>query len=342
MARTSGWNTTAAVVTGAACALAGAALAGYLLSGRRPKKRTKIIEMVKIYKVMSCFSQMEELQKENVYIKDAERVEKLLCQLIQDGKSKLQIITDFDMTLSRFSINGKRCATCHNVLENSSLVPESKKQVLDELRDTYYPIEINAKMTIEEKIPFMMEWWTKAQSTIVACNFRREDLTRAVRESNAMLRDGCDWQFSTLHEHKVPMLIFSAGIGDILEEIIKQHSQMYANMRVVSNYMDFNHDGMLVGFKGDLVHTYNKNEGALRNSDYFTTLKDRRNIILMGDSMGDLRMADGVPNMQHILKIGFLNDNIEERLEKYKEAYDIVLVSDSTMDVPNAILKKIL
>ncbi|XP_078700539.1 cytosolic 5'-nucleotidase 3-like isoform X8 [Branchiostoma floridae x Branchiostoma belcheri] len=330
MARTSGWNTTAAMVTGAACALAGAALAGYLLSARRPKKRTKIIEM------------MEELQKENVYIKDAERVEKLLCQLIQDGKSKLQIITDFDMTLSRFSINGKRCATCHNVLENSSLVPESKKQVLDELRDTYYPIEINAKMTIEEKIPFMMEWYTKGTGVLVECGLKQSDLSLAVKESNALMRDGCDWQFSTLHEHKVPMLIFSAGIGDILEEIIKQHSQMYANMRVVSNYMDFNHDGMLVGFKGDLVHTYNKNEGALRNSDYFTTLKDRRNIILMGDSMGDLRMADGVPNMQHILKIGFLNDNIEERLEKYKEAYDIVLVSDSTMDVPNAILKKIL
>ncbi|XP_035661198.1 cytosolic 5'-nucleotidase 3-like isoform X2 [Branchiostoma floridae] len=330
MARTSGWNTTAAIVTGAACALAGAALAGYLLSGRRPKKRTKIIEM------------MDELQKENVHIRDPERVEKLLCQLIQDGKSKLQIITDFDMTLSRFSINGKRCATCHNVLENSSLVPESKKQILDELRDTYYPIEINAKMTIEEKIPFMMEWYTKGTGVLVECGLKQSDLSLAVKESNARMRDGCDWQFHTLHEHSVPMLIFSAGIGDILEEIIKQHSQMYANMRVVSNYMDFNHDGMLVGFKGDLVHTYNKNEGALRNSDYFTTLKERRNIILMGDSMGDLRMADGVPNMQHILKIGFLNDNIEERLEKYKEAYDIVLVSDDTMDVPNAIMKKIL
>ncbi|XP_078620321.1 cytosolic 5'-nucleotidase 3-like isoform X4 [Branchiostoma floridae x Branchiostoma japonicum] len=330
MARTSGWNTTAAIVTGAACALAGAALAGYLLSGRRPKKRTKIIEM------------MDELQKENVHIRDPERVEKLLCQLIQDGKSKLQVITDFDYTITRWAYKGTRVAASFNVLENSSLVPESKKQILDELRDTYYPIEINAKMTIEEKIPFMMEWYTKGTGVLVECGLKQSDLSLAVKESNAQMRDGCDWQFHTLHEHSVPMLIFSAGIGDILEEIIKQHSQMYANMRVVSNYMDFNHDGMLVGFKGDLVHTYNKNEGALRNSDYFTTLKERRNIILMGDSMGDLRMADGVPNMQHILKIGFLNDNIEERLEKYKEAYDIVLVSDDTMDVPNAIMKKIL
>ncbi len=26
----------------------------------------------------------------------------------------LQIITDFDMTLSKFAVNGKRCPTCHS------------------------------------------------------------------------------------------------------------------------------------------------------------------------------------------------------------------------------------
>lgn len=28
--------------------------------------------------------------------------------------SLFQIITDFDMTLSKFSVNGKRCPTCHS------------------------------------------------------------------------------------------------------------------------------------------------------------------------------------------------------------------------------------
>jgi hypothetical protein len=68
--------------------------------------------------------------------------------------------------------------------------------------------------------------------------------------------------------------------------------------------------GILKGFKGELIHVYNKHDGALRNTEYFKQFKDNTNIILMGDSLGDLNMADGVPNRENILKIGFLNDKV--------------------------------
>lgn len=55
---------------------------------------------------------------------------------------------------------------------------------------------------------------------------------------------------------------------------------------------------------------YNKHDGALRNTEYFKQLKEYCNIILMGDSLGDLSMADGAPSVEHILKIGFLNDKV--------------------------------
>lgn len=55
---------------------------------------------------------------------------------------------------------------------------------------------------------------------------------------------------------------------------------------------------------------YNKHDGALRNTDYFKQLKDNSNVILLGDSLGDLNMADGVPNVGNLLKIGFLNDKV--------------------------------
>jgi hypothetical protein len=40
--------------------------------------------------------------------------------------------------------------------------------------------------------------------------------------------------------------------------------------------------------------------------------------VLMGDSLGDLHIAEGIPNPNVILKIGFLNKNTEENLTKYK------------------------
>ena len=68
--------------------------------------------------------------------------------------------------------------------------------------------------------------------------------------------------------------------------------------------------GSLVGWQGDLIHTFNKNESAIHKSDYFEKIVHRDNVILMGDTIGDLRMADGCAKDANILKIGFLNDKV--------------------------------
>lgn len=52
-------------------------------------------------------------------------------------------------------------------------------------------------------------------------------------------REGYQLFFNHLHEHSIPLLIFSAGIGDILEEIILQAGVFHSNVKVISNYMDF-------------------------------------------------------------------------------------------------------
>lgn len=63
----------------------------------------------------------------------------------------------------------------------------------------------------------------------------------------------------------------------------------------------------------------------------------RPNIILLGDSLGDTTMADGIA-MQTKLSIGFLNDNVDALLPKYLEAFDVVVVDDGTFDLVNDIL----
>jgi hypothetical protein len=55
-----------------------------------------------------------------------------------------------------------------------------------------------------------------------------------------MFRDGCNWLFHELHKHGVPLLILSAGVGDIIVETIKQRAVLHDNIKVVSNFMDFN------------------------------------------------------------------------------------------------------
>ncbi len=78
-------------------------------------------------------------------------------------------------------------------------------------------------------------------------------------------------------------------------------------------YMNFFHQGELTGFDGDLIHVFNKNENAVHDSEYFRRLQGRSNVLLMGDSLGDLNMADGA-DAKHLLKIGFLNDKVYRTL----------------------------
>lgn len=170
----------------------------------------------------------------------------------------------------------------------------------------------------------------------------------------------------TLHENQVPILVFSAGIGDVIDAALKFNNLMNSNVKVIANFMEFDEEEKFLRFTGQLIHMFNKNESAIRNSSYFQEIADRHNVILMGDSLGDLRMAEGIEPPSTVLNIGFLNNKvylninvlyfsialiiftqsfsfqIEERLSLYMDQFDIVLVDDQTFDIPCAIVKLIL
>ncbi|XP_023573964.1 7-methylguanosine phosphate-specific 5'-nucleotidase [Octodon degus] len=269
-------------------------------------------------------------------------VQERVRALRRAGGGCLQVVSDFDMTLSRFSHGGKRCPSSYNILDNSKVVSEECRRQLTALFDHYYPIEIDPQRAVEEKLPHMVEWWTRAHELLCGQKIPRLQIPDVVRESGAMLREGYETFFDTLYQHDVPLFIFSAGVGDILEEVIRQRDVLHPNIHIVSNYMDFSDDGLLQGFKAPLIHIFNKNSSAGGSASYFRQLQGRTNILLLGDSLGDLSMADGVPGVQDILKIGFLNDKVEGRRERYLDAYDIVLESDETLDVVNGLLQHVL
>ncbi|XP_031170677.1 7-methylguanosine phosphate-specific 5'-nucleotidase-like isoform X2 [Sander lucioperca] len=286
-------------------------------------------------------AEIPELAKCSVLMRERSRVEETIYAMQRAGAGSLQVISDFDMTLTRFAHNGKRVPTTHNILDNQLLIDEDCTKKMRELLNTYYPIEIDASRTAEEKLPLMVEWWTKVHELLIQQRIRKDMLAQAVRESSAMLRDGYKVFFDRLTEQQVPLLIFSAGVGDVLEEVIRQNHVFLPNVHIISNYMDFDQTGVLRAFKGQLIHTFNKREGALSHAAGLRALQGRPNVLLLGDSLGDLTMADGVSEHQNILTIGFLNDQVEERKESYINSFDIVLVKDETMDVPNAILRYI-
>jgi len=258
---------------------------------------------------------------------------------------KLLIISDFDHTLSRHSLNGKPCGTTHGALaqamKNVDINFYNQSEVLCE---KYMPIEFCASMSIEEKIPHMVDWWEESHKLTVQSRFGKHELEDFTAKSNIVLRDRVSDFVAEVDRQRVPLILFSAGVGNIIEFVLKQQLKaMPKSIHLISNQMNFGENGICVGFREPIIHTFNKNSSVIRHEEpsFFQRIANRSYIILIGDSIGDVHMDVGVASESVALRIGFLNRDHAGLMEKYMQAYDMVLVDDQTFDVPLLIFNQI-
>src|SRR3989344_7318292 len=141
-----------------------------------------------------------------------------------------------------------------------------------------------------------------------------------------------------LNELNIPLLIFSAGKGDLIEGFLKQERSLYHNIHIIANFYNFDKNGNVIGYKSSIVHTFNKNEIQLKNHPYYKEIVDRKNVMLLGDGIGDLGMTAGLSH-DTVLRIGFLNEN-PEKLTLFEKEFDVVILNDSSMDYVNNLIKR--
>merc|ERR1712183_937452 len=89
--------------------------------------------------------------------------------------------------------------------------------------------------------------------------------------------------------------------------------------------------GTLCSFSEALLHMFNKNMSAVP-AEFRPLLEGKSSCMLLGDGMGDLTMANGLD--AEVLKIGFLNEKVDEKLDMFRQAWDVVVLHDGP--VPHA------
>lgn len=63
----------------------------------------------------------------------------------------------------------------------------------------------------------MKEWWSKAHDLLINMKLKKSDIVRAVELSDIRIRDDSVELINYCRDNQVPFLLFSAGLGDVLE-----------------------------------------------------------------------------------------------------------------------------
>ena len=192
----------------------------------------------------------------------------------------IHIIADFDMTLTKYwDENNKRTLSSHGVLEHHAINSETRT-ALSGLFTKYYPIEVSLTISHEKKVAAMVEWWQKAHELIIASNLTKQKLDSIIEDTKVIFRPRLKELVQLVTKLDIPMLVFSAGLGDVIHRMLSNEKLWTQDMAIVSNMMIWEND-VLVGFKDPLIHVFNKDEAMVHETPHAAKVAHRDNIVLV-------------------------------------------------------------
>lgn len=279
----------------------------------------------------------------DLVIPNQEKLNSVIEKITSQGTNRLHIIADFDRTLtySRAAKNEKLKSIVAVLREENYLSPEYSQKA-KALFEKYHPIEIDPKIPIEDKKKNMSNWWKEHNRLLIDSGLNKKHLTKIVESGLITLREGAKELFDYTKKNNIPLVIMSAsGLGDAIQIILEKENLLSKNIYIITNKFNWDENGNATGFLPQIVHSMNKDETAIKDHpEIYEKIKDRTNVILIGDTLGDLGMITGF-NYDNLLKIGFLNPGEEESLPEYEKNFDMIITNDSNLNSLNEILHKI-
>jgi len=283
------------------------------------------------------------LNMKDVIISDTKHLNNKIKEIAKQGKKKIHVVADFDRTLTTAFVQGKKVPSLISILRDGNYLSEDYANKAHELFNYYHAIEINPSVPIEEKKKLMKEWWMKHFDLLIKSRLNRKDIQKVIESGKARLRKGAVQFLDFLHEHDIPLVIFSSsGLGvDSISLYLEKKKKLYKNIHIISNVYEWDENGNAIKVKEPIIHCMNKDETSIQDYPVFSVIKNRRNVILLGDSFEDLGMVKGF-KYDNLIAIGFLNEEIDENLEAYKKTFDIVITRDGDMNYVNDLFKKLI
>ena len=248
------------------------------------------------------------------------------------NEENFYVVIDFDRTITSMESADSWDAAGDGL-------PEGFKNELNKLYKKYGPIERDYRIKFEEKEKAMVEWYVKCMDLYYKYDLTRENLTNSIENSDLIFRKGVKKFLKDISDKNIPVIILSAGIGNVIEKFLKINNCYTSNIYIISNFIKFNDEGKMKKFDEDMIHSLNKTMKNHLPIKIKEDLDKKTYKLLFGDLIEDTKMVDE-EELENTITVCFLNKKTEQNLAKFEENFDIVLTNDdSNFDVIKEVVK---
>lgn len=236
---------------------------------------------------------------------------------IKLNSKNYSIITDFDRTITNAISSDSWDAS-------GAMLGQDFKEKLNNLYCKYAPIEKDYTISKNEKEKDMIEWYSKCMELYFEYGLTKEKLEKSIQNSNLIFREGAKDLLQNANKNNIPVVILSAGIGNVIEQFLKENNCYFENMYIISNFIEFEKSGNMKKFNNEkIIHTLNKTMEGHMPKEFEERVNNKKYKLLFGDLIEDLKMVK-TEDLENTLTVGFLNET-SNNLKIYNDNFDIVL-----------------
>ncbi|MBW6461676.1 MAG: hypothetical protein K0B07_01355 [DPANN group archaeon] len=113
---------------------------------------------------------------DDIIIPNKERLHVLKDKIAKAGPDTLHVVTDFNRTLTKAYIDGKKTPSLISVLRNENYLSVEYAEKANELFDKYHPMEIDPLISEEDKRVAMNQWWTEHFNLLIKSQVLRRKM----------------------------------------------------------------------------------------------------------------------------------------------------------------------
>jgi len=240
---------------------------------------------------------------------------------------KTWVIADFDGTISLDDGKSWEERVFHHswsVLEYA--LWDDFKKIYRYLFSIFHKLEADPTLTPEKRKKILKGWWNAIFNKMK--KYLREHHLDDTLIAELHLRKGMAELIRWFAGSGIPVLIFSAGVANIIEmvierDIIRGDVWLRSQIFVIANRLVFE-NGIFTRIEGQTVTSLNKHPAV---HTFPSEIADRTHVILLWDSLHDAQMAGDHPP-ENLLTVLFLNQWKHAQRERFLGASDIVVQSD--------------